>query len=173
MTGEMKMNGIFDRMKGLLADLTGKNRFGRGDFVILKTALMLAAADGEVCADEVASFKELAARCRGYNGESFDNLWDQALRSAGYLLIQSRFLGQDELAEAFVKEAEKDFVGTVVLETNEERVRAFELLDRMAMSDGDYSAVEHACIAALSRKVKAAREEAIAERYSRAAMFDH
>lgn len=167
------MNGIFDRMKGFFADLTGKNRFGKEDFVILKTALMLAAVDGEVAADEVGRFKELAAKCRGYNGESFEELWEQALRSAGYLLIQSRFLEQDELAAAFVKEAEKDFVGTVILETNEERVRAFELLDRMAMADGDYSAVEHACIASLAQKVKTARDEAIAERYPRAARFDN
>lgn len=167
------MNGMFDRMKGLFSDLTGKNRFGKEDFVILKTALMLAAVDGEVGADEVCRFKELASKCRGYNGESFDALWEQALRSAGYLLIQSRFLEQDELAAVFAKEAEKDFVETVVLETREERVRAFELLDRMAMADGDYSAVEHACIAALAQKLKTARDQFVAERYSRAARFDH
>ena len=165
------MNGMFGRMKGLFADLMGKNMFGKEDFVILKTALMLAAVDGEVGADEVGRFKELAAKCRGYNGESFDVLWEQALRSAGYLLLQSRFLGPEELAAVFVKEAERDFVGEVILVTREERVRAFELLDRMAMADGDYSAVEHACIAALAQKVKAARDEAIAERYPRAARF--
>ena len=167
------MNGIFDRMKGLFADLTGKNRFGKEDFVLLKTALMLAAVDGEVGADEVGRFRELAEKCRGYNGESFDVLWEQALRSAGYLLLQSRFLDPEELAAAFVKEAERDFVGTVILATQEERARAFELLDRMAMADGDYSAVERAAIAGLAQKVKTARDEAIAERYSRAARFDH
>ena len=168
----MGKNGIFDRMKGLFADWTGKNRFGKEDFVLLKTTLMLAAVDGEVGADEVSRFKELAEKCRGYNGESFGDLWELALRSAGYLLIQSRFLGPDELAAAFVKEAEKDFVGTVILKTKEERSRAFELLERMAMADGDYSAVERASIAALAQKVKSASDQAIAERYSRAARFD-
>ena len=167
------MNGILDKMKGLFSDLTGKNRFGKGDFVLLKTALMLAAVDGEVGADEVGRFKELAEKCRGYNGESFGNLWEQALRSAGYLLIQSRFLDSEALAAAFVMEAEKDFVGTVILETREERTRAFELLDRMAMADGDYSEVEHRCIAALMQKVKEERDRVIAERYPRAARFDH
>ena len=167
----MNGNGIFDRMKGFFADLTGKNRFGKEDVVLLKTALMLAAVDGEVGADEVGRFKELAEKCRGYNGESFDALWEKALRSAGYLLIQSRFLGEEELAEVFAAEAEKDFVETVVLETREERTRAFELLDRMAMADGDYSAVERACIAALAKKVKTARDQAIAERFPRAAAF--
>ena len=47
----MNTNGIFDGMKGLFADLTGKNWFGKEDFVLLKTALMLAAVDGEVGAD--------------------------------------------------------------------------------------------------------------------------
>ena len=168
----MNGKGIFDLMMGLFADLTGKNRFGKEDFVILKTALMLAAVDGEVGADEVGRFKELAEKCRGYSGESFDVLWEQALRSAGYLLIQARFLGKEDLAALFVKEAEKDFVGTVILETKEERVRAFELLDRMAMADGDYSAVEHACIAALAQKVKTVWDTTIAERYPRAAKFD-
>ena len=164
-------SSLIGRLKDVFAELTGKNRFDKLDFVLLKTALMLAAVDGEVGADEVGRFKELAAKCRGYNGESFEALWEQALRSAGYLLIQSRFLGPDELAAAFVKEAEKDFVGTVILETKEERVRAFELLDRMAMADGDYSEIERTCIAALATKVKAARDKAIAERFSRAASF--
>lgn len=168
----MNKMGIFERMKGLFADLTGKNRFEKGDFVLLKTALMLAAVDGEVSADEVGRFKELAAKCRGYNGESFETLWEQALRSAGYLLLQSRFLGTDELAAAFVEEAEKDFVGEVILETKEERARAFASLEQMAKADGDYSEVERACISALMLKVKAAWEQAVAERYSRAMSFE-
>lgn len=168
----MSKHGIFDRMKSFFADLTGKNRFGKEDFVLLKTALMLAAVDGEIAADEVCRFKNLAETCRGYNGESFDKLWDEALRSAGYLLIQSRFLGEEELAEAFVREAEKDFVSTVILETAEERASAFKVLDQMAMSDGDYSAVEHAAIAALAKKVKEVRDQVLAERYPRAANFN-
>ena len=167
----MDKSGIFDRMKGIFAELTGRNRFGKEDFVLLKTALMLAAVDGEIAADEVSRFKELAEKCRGYNGESFEALWERALRCAGYLLIQSRFLAPEELAATFVKEAEKDFVGTVILETKEERARAFELLDRMAMADGEYSEIERTCIAALARRVKDARDQAIAERYSRATPY--
>ena len=159
------------RLKNIFAELTGKNRFERLDFVLLKTTLMLAAADGEVAADEIVRFRELAAKCRGYSGESFETLWDAALRSAGYLLIQSHFLGHNELVEAFVKEAEKDFVGEVVLETAEERIRAFDFLDRMAMADGEYSEIERDCIVALVKKVRAAREKALAERYPQGAKF--
>ena len=165
-------NGLMNRIKGLFAELTGKSRFERLDFVLLKTALMLAAVDGEVAEDEVERFKDLAAKCRGYSGETFETLWDAALRSAGYLLLQSHFLGHDELVAAFVKEAEKDFVGEVILETAEERIRAFDFLDRMAMADGEYSEIERDCIVALVKKVKATREKALAERYPQGAKFD-
>ena len=97
---------LFDRLKDLFAELTGKNKFGKPDFVLLKTMMMLAAMDGEIADDEVDRFKELAAKCRGYNGESFEALWDAAVRSAGYLLLQSRFLDHEDLVAAFVSEAE-------------------------------------------------------------------
>lgn len=168
----MKKIGLLDKMKDVFAELTGKNKFDRLDFAILKTLLMLAAVDGEVGDDEVGRFKELATKCRGYNGESFDTLWDTAVRSAGYLLLQSHFLDQEQLVAAFVREAETDLVKEIALEVSTERDRAFSLMERMAMSDGDYSEVERACIAALSQRVEAAREKALAERYPRAAKFD-
>ena len=167
----MKM-ALIDRLKDLFAELTGKNRFDRVDFVILKTMLMLAAVDGEVGDDEMGRFRELAAKCRGYSGETFETLWDAALRSAGYLLLQSRFLGRDELVAAFVREAERDFVGEIVLALAADRSRAFGLLERMASADGDYSEIERASITALSRKVKAMREKMLDERYPHAAKFD-
>ena len=165
-------SSLIGRLKDVFDELTGKNRFDKLDFVLLKTALMLAAVDGEIAADEVARFKDLAGKCRGYSGEAFETLWDAAVRSAGYLLLQARFLGREELAAAFVKEAERDFVGEVVLETAAERIRAFDFLDRMAMADGDYSEIERDCIVALVKKVRAAREKTLAERYPQGAKFD-
>ena len=164
-------NGLIERVKDVFAELTGKNRFERMDFVLLKTTLMLAALDGEIAADEIRRFGELAAKCRGYSGESFEALWDAALRSAGYLLLQSRFLERDELVAAFVKEAEREFVGETVQETSAERIRAFDFLDRMAMADGDYSEIERDAIVALVKKVKTARGKALAERYPQGAKF--
>ena len=165
-------NGLMDRMKDIFAELTGKNRFDRLDFVLLKTTLMLAAVDGEIAADEVGRFKEMAAKCRGYSGESFETLWDAAVRSAGYLLLQSRLLDREGLVAAFVAEAERDFFGEVVQEMSAERIRAFDVLDRMAMADGDYSEVERDCIVALVKKVRAGREKVLAERYPQGAKFD-
>ena len=163
--------GLIDRLKDVFAELTGKNKFGKPDFVLLKTMMMLAAMDGEIADDEVNRFKELAAKCRGYNGESFETLWDAAIRSAGYLLLQSRFLDREDLVAVFVAEAEKDFVGEVILETAAERTRAFENLERMAATDGDYSEIERAAIAALSAKVRAVREKMLAERYPQGSKF--
>ena len=163
---------VFGMLKDVLDDLRGKNKFDKVDFAILKTMMMLAAVDGEVSASEISSFKEMAAKCRGYNGESFETLWSTAVRSAGYLLLQSRILERDALAEAFVKEAEKDFVDELVLDTEADRTRAFGALVKMASADGDYSPVECACIAALTKRVKEVREQKIAERYPRGAAFE-
>jgi len=160
--------GVFSKLKDLFADLTGKNRFGKLDFGVLKTMMVLAAADGEVSADEIGRFKEMAAQCRGYNGESFEMLWESALRSAGYLLLQTRLLKEDEVVAAFVREAEKEFVGEVIQEVRKDREEAFDRLVAMAAADGDYSDIERKCIEALSKRVKAARDQAIAERYPRA-----
>lgn len=163
---------LIGRLKDLFDELRGKNRFGKPDFVLLKTMMMLAAMDGEIADDEIARFKELAAKCRGYNGESFETLWDAAIRSAGYLLLQSRFLDREGLVAMFVAEAEKDFIGEVVLETSADRTRAFECLEQMARADGDYSEIERAAITALLAKVKTVREKMLAERYPQGAKFD-
>lgn len=167
----MKQN-VFSKLKAVFDDLTGKNKFDKVDFAILKTMMMLAAVDGDVSPEEIENFKAMAAKCRGYNGESFETLWDQALRSAGYLLLQARLLERDALADVFVKEAEKDFVDELVLDAEDDRTRAFDALVQMASADGDYSAVECACIAALTKRVKEVREQKIAERYPRGAAFE-
>jgi len=161
-------NAVFDRLRNIVAGLTGRNGFGKLDFGILKTMLMMAAVDGDVAADEIVRFKEMSAKCRGYNGESFEALWESAVRSAGYLLLQSRLLPEDELVAAFVREAERDFVGEVIQEVSEDRKRAFECLAAMAAADGDFSDVERRCLEALAKRVKEARDQAISERYPRA-----
>ena len=167
----MKKN-MMNVVKGFLSGLTGGKRFAKGDALLLKMSLMLAAMDGEIGEDEVARFKEYAAQCRGYNETSFDALWEKTLRSAGYLLLQAHFLRQDELVAAFVEEAKGDFVDELALETREERDRAFAFLERMAQADGDFSEVERASIAALLEAVRAARDQMISLRYSRAATYD-
>ena len=99
-------------------------------------------------------------------------LWDAAVHSAGYLLLQTRFVEQEDLVKAFVKEAEKDFVGEIALDEVKDRELAFASLEQMAAADGDFSDVERACVRALEERVKQARNQAIAERYPRAVAFD-
>ena len=43
---------LISRLKDVFDELTGKNRFGKPDFVLLKTMMMLAAMDGEIADDE-------------------------------------------------------------------------------------------------------------------------
>lgn len=153
-------------MKDFFGGLVGK-RFCYGDAVLLKTALMLAAVDGEVSDAEVDRFKEFAKMCRGYNDTSFEKLWEKAMRSAGYLYLQSRFLSTDELVAAFVEEAKDDFIDKLSMDTYEEREEAFNLLEKMAMADGEYSEVERKSIAALNAAVQAERDRVLADRYTR------
>lgn len=156
--------------KNFFATLTGANRFSKENVLLLKTALMLSAVDGEVSDEEVACFKEYAETCRGYNGKSFDMLWEKALRSAGYLLLQSRFLAPDKLVALFVSEAREDFVDSLVLETREEREKALAFLEQMAQADGEYSQIERASLEALTAAVKEAHDLALAARYPRAVL---
>lgn len=156
--------------KNIIATLTGGNRISKENVLLLKTALMLSAVDGEVSEEEVACFKEYAETCRGYNDKSYDKLWEKALRSAGYLLLQSRFLAPEELVTLFVSEAEEDFVDSLVLETREERAKALAFLEQMAQADGEYSAIEKASIEALTAAVKEAHDQAVAARYPRAVL---
>ena len=44
-------NALMGRLKDIFAGLTGKNRFEKLDFVLLKTALMLAAAREKALAE--------------------------------------------------------------------------------------------------------------------------
>lgn len=162
----MNNDNLFEKMKDFFGGLVGK-RFSYGDAVILKTALMLAAVDGDVSEAEVARFKEFAQMCRGYNDTSFEKLWDKAMRSAGYLYLQSRFLSKEELVAAFVEEAKDDFVDKISMETSEEREDAFKVLEKMAMADGDYSDIERESITALNAAVQTERDKVLAERYTR------
>ena len=128
--------------------------FGKLEFGILKTMLTLAAVDGDVSAQEVESFKELALANAGVSGEAFAALWRSALHGAGYLLLQSRLLPRDRLAEEFVREAEADFIEALMAERRVKWTRAFDCLNAIAAADGDYSPVERACVNALVARVR-------------------
>jgi len=167
----MSENGILKRFRDFMHDLQWNKSFASLDFVVLKSLMMLAAVDGEVSTEEIALFRQLSEKCSGYNEESFAKLWDNALRSAGKLLILSKVLKEDELVDAFVNEAECGFVEELSLGLVAERESAFACLESLAAADGARSRVESRCIAALKERVTRAHDEAIRIKYSRATVF--
>ena len=148
-------------MINILKKLVGKRKFSAVDFATLKTAMMLAALDGDVSAEELASFREMASGCKGCTPKSFAKLWEQALRSTGYLLVQSKLLAKDDLIRLFVGEVEASFVGEVSAEVSADRKHAFDVLAEMAAADGDFSEIERQAIGALEAAVKEYREQMV------------
>ncbi len=159
---------MLKKFKNIFAGFGRKNKFSRADFGVLKTLLMLAAIDGEISAEEMMLFKDLAKKCTGYSGKSFTALWKNALHSAGYLILQSRFMSKKELATEFAREVEKDFILEIASAPKTDRERAFRRLETMASADGDYSEVERACVEALAQRVKEWRDTIAKQMYPRA-----
>lgn len=148
-------------MINMLKKLMSKQKFSAVDFATLKTAMMLAALDGDVSPEELANFREMASGCKGCTPKSFAKLWEEALRSTGYLLVQSKILQKEDLIRLFIAEAEASFVGEVSAEVTAIRERAFEFLAEMAAADGDFSAVERQAIDALKTEVLERRRQMI------------
>ena len=150
----MQKNSVFDRLRAIIDHLKGKDRIGKLDLGVLQTMMMLAAMDGDISDKEISAFKEMASGCRGYDSASFQALFESTLRSAGYLLVLTRFLDHDALVAAFVREAEKPFTVPVARESTEDRTCAVGCLVRLAEADGDFSKIERDCIDALAKRVE-------------------
>ena len=82
------------------------SKAGRTDFGVLKVAFMVAALDGEVTDAEYRAFDALAKKCRGYTPKAAEKALDEAMRSAGYLMLLSKRAKDDDLVKAFVAEAQ-------------------------------------------------------------------
>ena len=146
-----KLFGVFSLDK-LGKRLAFKDRIVKTDLGILKVAFMVAAIDGEVADDEYALFDRLAKKCRGYSEEAASAALDEAMRSAGYLLMLSRRVKGPEFVKAFVAEASAALPeGFAYLSLAEIR-QAVVTWIMMGMGDGDYSDREIKCIEALRRR---------------------
>lgn len=158
-----------------LLNLFKSSRAGRTDVGILKVAFLVAALDGEVTAAEYETFDLLAKRCRGVTPESVAEALKAAMRSAGYLLLLSPRVGDDELVRAFIAEAEAALPDGFACLSLEEVRRAVVLWIAMGMSDGDYSARERLCLEALRRRfaeLRVTRNQEDAERWQALAQDD-
>jgi len=145
-------------LKKTLKILTG----GRGqkddglratDLASLQVALMVAALDGKVLPEEFKTFERLAKKCEGATAERIEKAFDAAIRSAGYVLMQSFRLPAKALASLFADEVfallPKGF-----LVGRPRAVRgALTMWLSMAMSDGDYSGIERTCLEALFERL--------------------
>ena len=127
------------------------SKASRTDFGVLKVAFMVAALDGEVTDAEYKALDALAKKCRGYTPKAAERALDEAMRSAGYLMLYSRRAKDAELEKAFVKEAKAALpMGFAYLSIEDVR-RAVVTWIALGMSDGEYSAREKKCIEALRK----------------------
>lgn len=158
----MKSEGFLGRAVKLLSGLKFKyldglaavdDRLGEADSAALRVAMMVSALDGDVTAEELDAFETLAKRCRGYTGESAAAVLKLGLRSAGYLALQAKRLSGDELVAEFCGEALTAVSNVLTLGDSRDVRRAFVMWTAMAMADGEYSAIERACIRALREKL--------------------
>ena len=127
------------------------SKASRTDFGVLKVAYMVAALDGEITDAEYKALDAMAKKCRGYTPKAAAEAIDEAMRSAGYLMLLSRRKKDEALVKAFVSEAQAALpMGFAYLSIEDVR-RAIVSWIAMGMSDGDYSARERKCIEALRK----------------------
>ena len=127
------------------------SKVGKTDFGVLKVAYMVAALDGEVSESEFKALDALAKKCRGYTPKIAAQAIDEALRSAGYLMLLSKREKDAALVAAFVREAKAALPNGFAYMAIEDVRRAVATWVAMGMSDGDYSAREKKCIEALRK----------------------
>ena len=140
----------------------------RTDFGVLKVAFMVAALDGEVTDAEYKAFDALAKKCRGYTPKAAAAALDEAMRSAGYLMLLAKRAKDADLVKAFFTEAQAALPMGFAYFSIEDVRRAVVTWVAMGMSDGDYSKREKMCIEALRRlfaELKVARIQAEEEQW--------
>ena len=156
-------------------DVKRFSKASRTDFGVFKVAFMVAALDGEVTDAEYGALEALAKKCRGYTPKAAAAAFDEAMRSAGYPMLLGRRAKDDNLVEAFVKEAQAALPNGFAYFSIRDVRRAVVTWIAMGMSDGDYSAREKKCVEALRKhfaELKVSRAEAEEEQWrSLAPMF--
>ena len=164
----MKLGKYITNLKLKTVNRIQAARLCKTDFGIVKVAFMVAALDGEVSDAELKAFDVLLKKCRGYSAKAAALALDEAMRSAGYLILLGRRVSDAQLIRAFMAEACAALPdGFAYLSVVEVR-RAVVTWIAMGMSDGDYSVREKKCIEALRRhfaELKVSRDEAEKEQW--------
>lgn len=164
----MKLGKFIRDLKLKTVSRIQARKYADVDFGVVKVAFMVAALDGAVTPDEYKAVEALAKKCRGYSAKAAEAALDQAMRSAGYLLLLGRRSTDAELVKAFIREAQAALPNGFAYLSIEEVRRAVVTWMVMGMSDGDYSARERMCVEALRRhfaELKVSRVEAEEDRW--------
>ena len=126
---------------------------GKVDFGVLTVAMMVAALDGVIEPAELKAFSKLAGQCRVGAGERTAR-YEAALHSAGYMLLVSRSgASRKTIVRTFVAEAEKVLPQGFAGGKGEDIRRALVIWITMGLSDGRFSGIERACVAAFCAQV--------------------
>lgn len=136
------INGIKLRTVGLAA----AKRVQKTDLGIVKVAFMVAALDGDVSDTEIKALDALLKKCRGCSPKVAARTMDEAMRSAGYLMLLSRRANDATLVRAFVAEAQAALPNGFAYLSIDEVRRAIVTWMAMGLSDGEYSRRERLCI---------------------------
>ena len=147
----MKLSKLISDLKLKTVGRIRAAKCGKTDLGIVKVAFMVAALDGEVSEAEYKALDALLKKCRGYSKEAAALAFDEAMRSAGYLMLLSRRAKDSALVAAFVREAQAALPNGFAYLSIDEVRRAMATWIAMGMSDGDYSAREKKCIEALRK----------------------
>lgn len=146
------------------------------DFGILKVAFLVAAVDGKITDEELHVYELMSRRCRGYTKKRATDALEEAVQTAGNLILKTDSLSEKDFVSAFVAAADSalpdGFFNFSVVDIR----RAIVTWVVMGMSDGDYSRRERLCIEALrsrfaERKAQKLRQRA-AESGSLSAAYD-
>ena len=138
-------------LSSVKAKVVGEEKLGETDASVLKVAMMISALDGDVSGDELEAFGKLARQCRGYSTEASARVFDEGLRCAGYIVLQSKRLSEKKLLDLFVAEASEAMPNGFAVSSGEDVRRAFVMWLTMALADGDFSQVERKAIDAFRK----------------------
>lgn len=147
----MKLGQFVDDLKLKTVGRLRAAKVSKTDFGVVKVAFMVAALDGEVSDAEGRAFDALLKKCRGYSAKAAAAALDEAMRSAGYLMLFAKRATDEQLVRAFMVEARAALPNGFAYLSVEEVRRAIVTWIAMGLSDGDYSARERLCIEALRK----------------------
>lgn len=139
-----------------------KPNFDKIDLGILNVAFMVAALDGVITDEEYEAFDRIARECRGYTPENAEKALREAMRSAGYLMLLGRRVGDPSFVKAFLDEAIAALPETFPFYEFEDVKWAFDMWMSVARSDNDYSPRERLCIEALKNYITTIRKNEVA-----------